>query len=71
MGWNWAFYPDFEADDLAGLICRGIDPAWEITLATPDTDWHQAPCEIREAIVMEPIDGRRNAGPGILLTWCV
>ena len=34
--------PNFEADDIAGLICRNADPAWQITLATTDTDWYQA-----------------------------
>lgn len=34
--------PNFEADDIAGLICRHIDPSWKITLATTDTDWYQA-----------------------------
>ncbi len=34
--------PDFEADDIAGLICRELDDAWHITLATTDTDWYQA-----------------------------
>jgi 5'-3' exonuclease len=34
--------PNFEADDLAGLICRYSDPSWPITLATTDTDWYQA-----------------------------
>jgi 5'-3' exonuclease len=42
LGLPQVFCPDFEADDLAGLICRGADPAWEITLATSDTDWYQA-----------------------------
>jgi len=34
--------PDFEADDLAGIICRDVDPEWEVVLATSDTDWYQA-----------------------------
>jgi 5'-3' exonuclease len=34
--------PSFEADDIAGLICRHIDPDWQITLATTDCDWFQA-----------------------------
>ena len=33
---------NFEADDIVGLICRNIDPAWQIALATTDTDWYQA-----------------------------
>ena len=31
-----------EADDVAGVICRNIDPAWVIQLVTRDTDWWQA-----------------------------
>jgi len=31
-----------EADDLAGVICRNIDPSWSITLSTHDTDWFQS-----------------------------
>jgi 5'-3' exonuclease len=42
LGLPQASCPDFEADDLAGLICRGADPAWEIILVTSDTDWYQA-----------------------------
>ena len=42
LGVPQVFCPDFEADDLAGVICRGADPAWQITLATSDTDWYQA-----------------------------
>jgi 5'-3' exonuclease len=42
LGLPQVFCPDFEADDLAGVICRGADPAWKITLATSDTDWYQA-----------------------------
>lgn len=34
--------PSFEADDIAGLICRQLDPDWQVTLATTDTDWYQA-----------------------------
>jgi len=33
---------DTEADDLAGRICRNIDPSWRIELHTSDTDWWQA-----------------------------
>ncbi len=39
-----------EADDLAGVICRNIDPSWRITLATHDTDWYQV---ISENIVWQ------------------
>ncbi len=42
LGFPQAFCPDFEADDLAGLVCRHLDSAWPITLATTDTDWFQA-----------------------------
>lgn len=31
-----------EADDLAGLLCRNLDPSWQIELVTGDTDWWQA-----------------------------
>lgn len=31
-----------EADDLAGHICREIDPSWNIELGTKDTDWYQS-----------------------------
>jgi DNA polymerase-1 len=31
-----------EADDLAGVICRHIDPSWYIELNSGDTDWWQA-----------------------------
>lgn len=31
-----------EADDLAGVICREIDPSWSIELTSRDTDWWQA-----------------------------
>lgn len=30
-----------EADDIAGVICRGIDPSWLIELDSRDTDWYQ------------------------------
>jgi DNA polymerase-1 len=42
LGFPQAYCPNFEADDIAGLICRHLDPAWQITLATTDTDWYQA-----------------------------
>jgi 5'-3' exonuclease len=32
----------YEADDLAGAICRHCDPNWSIRLVTSDTDWLQA-----------------------------
>lgn len=31
-----------EADDLAGIICRYLDPSWIIELTSRDTDWWQA-----------------------------
>lgn len=31
-----------EADDLAGVICRHIDPSWAVEMVTGDTDWWQA-----------------------------
>lgn len=31
-----------EADDLAGVICRNIDPSWTIELVSGDTDWWQS-----------------------------
>lgn len=31
-----------EADDLAGVICRNIDPSWQIQLTSKDTDWYQS-----------------------------
>lgn len=34
--------PDSEADDLAGQICQELDTAWQIVMATNDTDWWQA-----------------------------
>lgn len=34
LGFAQASCPNFEADDIAGLICRHLDPAWQITLAT-------------------------------------
>jgi len=32
----------YEADDLAGLICRNAPEAWSVRLATTDRDWLQA-----------------------------
>lgn len=37
-----------EADDLAGVICRHMDPSWVIEMVSRDTDWYQA---IRENVV--------------------
>lgn len=34
-----------EADDLAGVICRGLPPSWLIELVSRDTDWWQALAE--------------------------
>ena len=42
LGIPQIFCPGFEADDLAGLICRGVDQRWEVVLATSDSDWYQA-----------------------------
>ncbi len=42
LGIPQIFCPGFEADDLAGVICRGIDQSWEVVLATSDSDWYQA-----------------------------
>ena len=42
LGVPQASCPNFEADDLAGLICRHIEPDWQISLATTDGDWFQA-----------------------------
>jgi len=33
---------NYEADDLAGLICRNAPESWRIRLATTDRDWLQA-----------------------------
>ena len=30
-----------EADDLAGAVCRGLDPGWTIEMISRDTDWWQ------------------------------
>ena len=48
LGLPQLFCPGFEADDLAGSICRGIDAAWDVVLATSDTDWLQA---LRERVI--------------------
>ena len=51
------FCPGFEADDLAGVICRGIDPSWEVTLATSDSDWYQT---LRENVIwFSPLSKRQ------------
>lgn len=42
LGLPQASCPEFEADDIAGLICRHSDSGRQITLATTDTDWYQA-----------------------------
>ena len=42
LGIPQAFCTNFEADDIAGLICRHFDPGRQIVLATTDTDWYQA-----------------------------
>lgn len=34
--------PSAEADDLAGVIVRELDPRWRIQMVTRDTDWWQA-----------------------------
>ncbi len=48
LGIPQIFCPCFEADDLAGVICRGIDPSWQIVLATSDSDWYQT---LRENVI--------------------
>ena len=48
LGIPQIFCPGFEADDLAGVICRGVDPSWEVVLATSDSDWFQA---LRENVI--------------------
>ena len=50
MGFPQASCPNCEADDIAGLICRNVEPNWQITLATSDTDWYQA---LRNNVVWE------------------
>jgi 5'-3' exonuclease len=42
LGVLQVFCPDFEADDLAGLLCREFYPTWPVVLATSDSDWFQA-----------------------------
>ena len=42
LGIPQIFCPGFEADDLAGVICRGADQRWEVVLVTSDSDWYQA-----------------------------
>ena len=48
LGIPQVFCPSFEADDLAGVICRGVDPDWRVVLATSDSDWYQA---LRENVI--------------------
>lgn len=50
LGIPQAFCPNFEADDIVGLICRNLNADWQITLATTDTDWYQA---LRRNVVWE------------------
>ena len=35
-------HPELEADDLAGIICAGIEPSLRVEMVTKDTDWWQA-----------------------------
>jgi DNA polymerase I len=42
LGLPQIFCPGFEADDVAGAICRRAHPSWHVRLATTDTDWFQA-----------------------------
>ena len=48
LGIPQIFCPNFEADDLAGVICRGIDTSWQVVLATSDSDWYQT---LRENVI--------------------
>ena len=57
LGIPQIFCPAFEADDLAGLICRGIDRSWPVALATSDSDWFQV---LRENVLwVSPMTGKR------------
>lgn len=57
LGIPQIFCPSFEADDLAGVICRGIDPSWQVVLATSDSDWYQA---LRENVIwFSPLSERQ------------
>ena len=57
LGIPQIFCPGFEADDLAGVICRGIDPDWRVVLATSDSDWYQA---LRENVIwFSPLSERQ------------
>ena len=59
LGIPQIFCPSFEADDLAGVICRGIDPSWEVVLATSDSDWYQT---LRENVIwFSPLSARHSA----------
>ena len=48
LGIPQIFCPGFEADDLAGVICRGVNQSWGVVLATSDSDWYQA---LRENVI--------------------
>lgn len=46
-----------EADDLAGVLCRHIDPSWLIELITRDTDWYQGLA--RNIAWYSPLNGKQ------------
>lgn len=46
--------PDYEADDIAGLICRNARKTWMLRLATTDRDWLQA---LRPNVLLFPLGG--------------
>lgn len=57
LGIPQIFCPSFEADDLAGVICRGVDQNWAVVLATSDSDWYQV---LRKNVIwFSPHTGRR------------
>lgn len=57
LGMAQIFCPGFEADDLAGVICRNIDQDWSVVLATSDSDWYQA---LRKNVIwLSPLTGRK------------
>lgn len=51
---------NYEADDLAGLICRNAPESWSIRLATTDRDWLQA---LKQNVDWFPVGG----GPSITI----
>ena len=57
LGIPQVFCPGFEADDLAGLLCRKINQNWSVVLATSDSDWFQA---LRQNVIWHsPLTGRQ------------